>query len=96
MKRIALMLLIAFLLISAAGCLDGSHTGKIYIRKGNGKILKYYEVELDRPMAMSVTTEDGTIVEVDSRTTGLIESLSMNLGLSKIDGVDPTGYYGEY
>lgn len=73
------------------GCAQSNHTGKVLVRDEKGNILKQYEIVLDRPMQMSITDGD-IIIEGDSRGKGIIESLSMSLGLYK--GDSSGGYYG--
>lgn len=86
------LILILICIIFLGGCGPAvPHTGKVLVRDSEGNLLKQYEITLDRPMQMSVT--DGEVViEGDSRCKGLIESLSMSLGLYKSDG----GYGYEY
>lgn len=93
MKAKMLYLFILFMLTVVVGCSSAPHVGRIYVRNSEGQITKWYEVELDRPMLLKMENED-TIIEVDSRTKGIIESLTMTLGLSKSSG--GSGYYDEY
>ncbi len=89
MKTIILILICVIFLSGCGPSLP--HMGKVIVRDPEGNVLKQYELVLDRPMQMSVT--DGEVViEGDSRCKGLIESLSMSLGLYKSDGGYDYGY----
>ena len=109
MYRFLLWLSIVFLWVSiclaigmaTSGC-NGYYgkqiQGKIEVCDPNGKVVTVYKIETSQPMKLNIERDDVTIAS-DSRVKGLVESLTMDLGLHKSTSTgsypDPYGIYGE-